>query len=109
MSVEGYLYAILCQFLMPADALSLEATATDATADKVVVCIVDNDLGIVEQLQLLHAFLLQRTEVLLMGSPQRCQHANGGLNDVGQSLHLAWLADTCFNECHVGLLIEQPD
>ena len=92
----------------PAYALALILGATHTTAHGVIVRGIDHHLGIVEQLQLLHTFLVKGTEVLLMGAAQRCQHADRGLDDVAQGQHLAWLADACLEEGHLGLLVQQP-
>ena len=43
-----------------------------------------------------------------MGGTNGCQHAYGRLDDVCQSLHLARLADTCLEDSHLGLFVQQP-
>ena len=88
--------------------LALIATATDATAHRVIVGVVDHDLSAIEQLELLHALLLQRTEILLMGSTQIGQHTNGRLDDVTQRVHLTRLADTRFEQRHLCLFVKEP-
>ena len=61
-----------------------------------------------EQLHLLHAFLLHRTEVLLVGSTQICQYTDGRLDDVTERCHLIRLTDTRLKESHLCLFVEQP-
>ena len=53
--------------LRPGDLLALVLHPADATTHDVVVGTVDHRLGVVHQFQLLHALLLHRSEVLLMG------------------------------------------
>ena len=92
----------------PTDALALILRTTHATAHSIIVRGVYNDLRITEQLQFLHAFLVHITEILLMGTTQRCQHTYRGLNDVVKRQHLARLTDTCLEERHLCLLVQQP-
>ena len=106
--VERQLVAAHHLVAPPAYLLALVATAADAAAHQVIVGIVDDDLGVLEQRQLLHTLLLQRAEVLLMGGTQRCHHTDGGLDNVAQGLHLARLADTSLKESDLCLLVEQP-
>ena len=89
--------------------LAFEAYATNATADKIVVGIINQHLGIVKQFQLLHTFLLQGTEVLLMGRTDGCQHTNRRLYNVMQGIHLSQLADACLKKSYLRLVVEQPD
>ena len=46
--------------------------------------------------------------MLLMGTTQTGQHANGGLYDVVQGHHLARLTDARLKEGHLRLLVQQP-
>ena len=43
-----------------------------------------------------------------MSCTQRFQDANGGLDDVVQSFHLAHLADAGLEESHLRFLVKQP-
>ena len=69
-----------------------------------VVGAIDHGLGIAEELHLLHALLFYRTEVLLVGGPNVCEHTNGGLDDVVQGFHLARLTDASLEDAHTTLL-----
>ena len=60
------------------------------------------------QFQFLHALLLHRTEVLLMGRSKTGQYADGRLDDVTQGKHLPRLTDTCLEDTHLCLFVEQP-
>ena len=60
---EGYVLVTL----RPGDFLTFILHTTDATADDIIVGTIDHRLGVVHQLQFLHALLLHRTEILLMG------------------------------------------
>ena len=62
-----------------------------------------------EQLHLLHTFLLHRAEILLVGGTQRGKDADGGLDDVGKRCHLIGLADACLEESHLRVFVEEPD
>ena len=44
-----------------------------------------------------------------MGSTQGGKHTNGGLDDVVQGIHLAWLTDACLEQSYLRLVVEQPD
>ena len=92
----------------PPDALTLIARTAYAAAHDVVVRGIDDGLGVAHQLQFLQAFLFHRAEVLLMGVAKAGQHADGGLDDVVQSHHLAWLTDACLKDAYLGLLVQQP-
>ena len=48
-------------------------------------------------------------EVLLMGISEVCQHGNRRLNDITQRQHLTRLTDACFENTHLGVLIQQPN
>ena len=43
-----------------------------------------------------------------MGGPQAGEHADGGLYDVAQCIHLAGLADARLEDADLRLLVEQP-
>ena len=107
--IEWYLVGWQQFLTMPAYLLAFETRATHTAAHQVVISIVDDDLGIMKQLQLLHALLFQRTEVLLVRSPDRGQHTNGRLYDVMQRLHLTQLTDTSLEQSYLCLFVEQPD
>ena len=81
---------------------------TDTTAHDVAVGTVDHGPRVVHQFHLLHALLLHRTEVLLMSSTQAGEHADGGLDDIAQSIHLSWLTDAGFEDAQLRLFVEQP-
>ena len=61
-----------CRYILPTPPylLALETTATDTARHDIVVTIIGNDLGTVEEAHLFHALLFHRTEVLLMGRTQ---------------------------------------
>ena len=61
------------------------------------------------QFELLHAFLLHRTEILLMGTTQGGEYTDGRLDDVAQGHHLTGLTDTCLEDTDLCLLVEQPN
>ena len=46
---------------------------------------------------------------LQMGSTQGGKHTNGGLDNVVQGIHLAWLTDACLEQSYLRLVVEQPD
>ena len=93
----------------PTDALSLEVGTADTTAHEIIVGIVYDCLRIVEQLQFLHTFFLQRTEILLMRCTDRRQHANSRLDDVCQSRHLTRLTDASLKQAYLRLFVQQPN
>ena len=95
--------------LRPGDLLAPIAHTTDAAADGIVVGAVDHRLGVVHQFEFLHTLLLHRAEVLLMGGAEAGEHADGGLDDVAQGVHLARLGDARLEDTDLRLLIEQPD
>ena len=43
-----------------------------------------------------------------MGSTQRGKYADGGLDDVTQGEHLAWLTDTRLEDADLCLFVEEP-
>ena len=43
-----------------------------------------------------------------MGCAKSGEHTNGGLDDVAKGHHLAWLRDSCLEDSHLSLLVEQP-
>ena len=43
-----------------------------------------------------------------MGRTQCGEYANGRLDDIAQSKHLSGLRDTCLEDTHLRLLVEQP-
>ena len=43
-----------------------------------------------------------------MGIAQRGEHTNGGLDDIAQCCHLTRLTDTCLEERHLTLCIQEP-
>ena len=92
----------------PADALSLILGAADAAADDIVVAGIDDGSRVAEQLQLLHALLVHRAKVLLVGGADGCEYAYGGLDNVVKCQHLARLADACLKDAHLRPLVEQP-
>ena len=77
-------------------------------AHHLVVGAIDHGLGIAEELHLLHAFLFNGTEVLLVGGPDVGEHTNGGLDDVVQGFHLTRLTDAGLEDAHTTLLTQQP-
>ena len=103
-----YKHGSLVIVARPADTFALILRTTHTSAHRVVIRRIDDDLRVAKQLQLLHTFLVHIAEVLLMGAAQRCQHTDGGLNDVVQSQHLPRLTDTCLKQSNLGLLIQQP-
>ncbi len=80
----------------------------DDAADQFVVGVVDDGLGVVEEDELLAAFLLHRLEVLLMGGTEVGQHGDGRLNDVAQGQHLTWLTDAGFEDTHLRVGVHEP-
>ena len=94
--------------LRPGNLLALVLHATDATAHDVVVGAVDHRLRVVHQFEFLHALLLHRAEILLMGRAQTGEYADGGLDDVTQGRHLSWLADAGLEDADLRLLVQQP-
>ena len=54
----------------PTDTFTLILRTTYTTAHRIIVGRIDDDCSISEQLQLLHTFLVHRTEILLMGTAQ---------------------------------------
>ena len=96
-------------FTAPPYLLSFITRTTDAAADCVIVTIVSNHLGSMEELELLHAFFLHRTEVTLVSGSQIGQYTDGGLDDIVQRRHLIWFADTGFEKSHLRLFIQQPN
>ena len=92
----------------PGDFFALILHTTDATAHDIIVGTIDHRLCVMHQFQFLHAFLLHRTEVLLMGRSKTGQYADGRLDDVTQGKHLTRLTDTCLEDTHLCLFVEQP-
>lgn len=43
-----------------------------------------------------------------MGLADHGEHAERGTDDVVEDLHLAWLADTCLEDGHLGLGVKEP-
>ena len=74
-----------------------------------IVAIVDDNLGIVEKLQLLHAFSFATGEILLVSVSDVSKHGYRGLYDVAQSEHFARFADAGFEYSHLGVSIQEPD
>ena len=94
--------------LRPGNLFALVLHTTNATAHDIIVRTIDHRLCVVHQFEFLHTLLFHRTEVLLMGSTQAGEHADGGLDDVTQGIHLAWLADACLEDTHLRLFVQQP-
>ena len=80
----------------------------DVLCNHRVVGGIEHHLGIVEELQFLLAFLVHRSEILLMGRSHVGKHADGGLDDVAQCSHLARHTDARLEESHLRLFVQQP-
>ena len=76
-----------------------------AVADEFVVAVVDQHVAVLEERQLLHALLLQRIEVLLMGASDVGQDADGRLDDGFQRPHFARFGDARLED---GQLVVRP-
>ena len=61
-----------------------------------------------EEHQFLPAFLIERCEVLLMGSAEIGENCYGRLDDVTQSPHLASLADASLEDANLRLVVHEP-
>ena len=92
----------------PPNLLSGEARLAQAAAHGLVVGVVHHHAGVVEQRELLPAFLLHGAEVLLVCRAERGEHAYRWLYDVAQGLHFPGAAYACLEESHVGMLVQQP-
>ena len=57
--------------------------------------------GVAEEVELLVHLGFHRRKILLMGTADIGYHADGGLYDVAQCLHLAGLADACLEYSHL--------
>ena len=73
-----------------------------------IVFTIDHTLGIVKELELFVTLLFHRLKVFLVGGTHTGKHANGGLYNVAQGLHLVGLTDACLEDAHLALLVEQP-
>ena len=92
----------------PSKTFPFIAAAPHATTHHGVVRTIHHRLGIMEQLQFLCTFLVERAEVLLMRTTQTSEHTDGWLDHVVQGQHLPRLTDTRFEETHTRLLVQQP-
>ena len=92
----------------PSERFRQPARVLHHTVEQFIVGTVHHLASVVHELEFLPHLVLYRAEILLMGGTHGGDDSHGGLYDMPQGPHFAWLADTGLEESHLSHFIEQP-